>query len=162
MTIRHSIITLLFLLCTSFAQANSFAAVKSFLPGSYQQILTEKANQGFMLVIWSLDCSTCIKDMELLSSIHKTKPNLQIILLSTDELSASTEIVKLLDKYQLADVESWVFADDNSQKLRYEIDPGWYSELPRTYFYSAHHQRDAVSGALKAEDYQNRFKKMGL
>jgi len=138
------------------------ATIKAFVPGSYQQILTEKANQGFMLVIWSLDCSTCIKDMELLSSIHKSRPALQIVMLSTDEPASTPEIQKLLEKYQLAELENWVFADDNSQKLRYEIDPGWYSELPRTYFFAKSHQREAVSGALKAEDYNARFSKLQL
>jgi thiol-disulfide isomerase/thioredoxin len=162
MNSKHLLTALLLLCASMMAQANSYAALKSFIPGSYQQILNDRANQGFMLVIWSLDCSTCIKDMELLSSIHKSRPNVKIILLSTDELAASQQIVKLLEKYQLADLESWVFADDNTQKLRYEIDPGWYSELPRTYFYSSSHQREGISGALKTEDYNNRLNKLGL
>ena len=137
-------------------------AIKPFIVGSYQKILQETANQGFMLVIWSLDCSTCIKDMELLSSIHKSRPALKIILLSTDEPSANPQIQALLAKYQLADLENWVFADDNSQKLRYEIDPSWYSELPRSYFFSANHEREGVSGALKAEDYAAQFNKMKI
>jgi len=136
--------------------------IKPFTSGSYQQILTATANRGFMLVIWSLDCSTCIKDMELLSAIHKNRPDLKIIMLSTDEPAANAEIQAMLAKYLLTDIENWVFADDNSQKLRYEIDPGWYSELPRTYFFSAAHQREGVSGALKAEDYQTRFSKMRI
>jgi hypothetical protein len=159
---RNAILTILLLCCAGFAQANSAAALRSFIPGSYQQILKSQADKGFMLVIWSLDCSTCIKDMELLSSIHKSRPELKIVMLSTDEPDAEPAIVKLLDKYQLADLESWVFADDNTQKLRYEIDPGWYSELPRTYFYAASHQREGVSGALKVEDYNNRLNKLGL
>jgi hypothetical protein len=136
--------------------------IKPFATGSYQQMLTNHANQGFMLVIWSLDCSTCIKDMELLSSIHKNRPELKIVMLSTDEPAANAEIQALLDKYHLADLENWVFADDNIQKLRYEIDPSWYSELPRTYFFNAGHQREGVSGALKAEDYTARFNKMKI
>ncbi|MDD4915717.1 MAG: hypothetical protein PHW13_11855 [Methylococcales bacterium] len=162
MNIKHSLTALLLLFCACLAQANSYTPLKSFTPGSYQQILAENAHHGFMLVIWSLDCSSCIKDMELISTIHKSRPNLKIVMLSTDELSSSAEIMKLLEKYQLAGLDNWIFADDNAQKLRYEIDPGWYSELPRTYFYSATHQREAVSGALKPEDYARRFNKLGL
>lgn len=143
----------------SFAETKT---IRGFYFGSYQQILTEKNNQAFMLVIWSLDCSTCIKDMELLSSIHKNRPELKIVMLSTDEQSASGDIQKLMEKYHLADVENWVFANDNAQKLRYEIDPSWYSELPRTYFFSASHQREGVSGALKLEDYNARFSKLKI
>ena len=136
--------------------------IKPFVAGSYQQLLSEKNQQGFMLVIWSLDCSTCIKDMTLLSELHQKRPHLKIVLLSTDEPSTTPEIEKLLTKYQLADTENWVFADDNSQKLRYEIDPRWYSELPRTYFFSASHQREGVSGALTLQQYLDRLAKAQL
>lgn len=138
------------------------SGIRPFNPGSYQQILSEKTNQGFMLVIWSLDCPTCIKDMELLSSIHKSRPELKIVMLSTDEPSAQADVQQLLEKYQLADLENWIFASDNSQKLRYEIDPSWYGEMPRTYFFSASHQREGVSGALTQEEYNARFSKMKI
>lgn len=137
-------------------------SIQSFVPGSYQQILSKNDGKAFMLVIWSLDCPTCIKDMQAISAIHKTRPELKIILISTDEPGFSNEIAALLDKYQLTDIESWVFADDNHQKLRYEIDLGWYSEMPRTYFFSPSHQREAVSGALNVEDYQARFSKLQM
>lgn len=152
---------LLLVLASQFCLAET-AAIKAFNSGSYQQILQEKKDQGFMLILWSLDCPTCIKDMELLSTIHKNRPALKIVMIATDELSASAEIQKLLEKYQLADLENWVFADDNSQKLRYEIDPAWYSELPRTYFFSAAHQREGISGALTLEEYNARFSKLKI
>lgn len=161
MNIKRFLATMILIGVSAIAVAND-ATIRPFNPGSYQQILSEKANQGFMLVIWSLDCSTCIKDMELLNSLHKTRPELKIVMLSTDEVSASADIQNLLEKYQLADTENWVFASDNTQKLRYEIDPSWYGELPRTYFFSATHQREGVSGALKLEDYNTRFGKMKI
>lgn len=162
MNINKALIALIFMLASALSQAAEQPSIKAFVPGSYQQILTENTGKGFMLVLWSLDCTTCIKDMELLSIIRKKQPALKIILISTDEFSAAAEVKTLLDKYQLGDAENWLFADDNSQKLRYEIDPSWYSELPRTYFYSADHRREGVSGSLTAEEYTERFKKMKI
>lgn len=159
--ITRTLSAALLVLISQLANAES-KPIRAFDTGSYQQILNEKNNQAFMLVIWSLDCSTCIKDMELLGSIHKNRPELKIVMLSTDEQSASADIQKLMEKFHLADVENWVFANDNAQKLRYEIDPSWYSELPRTYFFSASHQREGVSGALKLEDYNARFSKLKI
>lgn len=161
MNIKNTLTALFLLFCAGVLMADP-TAIKPFDSGSYQQLLTEKANQGFMLVIWSLDCPTCIKDMELLSQIHKNRPELKIVMLSTDEPSATADVQQLLEKYQLAGLENWIFASDNSQKLRYEIDPGWYGEQPRTYFFSASHQREGVSGALKLEDYNARFNKMKI
>lgn len=161
MKIKPTLLTLLLLLHTGISSAD-FAPIKDFMPGSYQQILSANAGNGFMLVLWSVDCTSCIKDMELLSSIHKSRPDLKIVMISTDEPGVTNEVQTLLQKYRLAEVENWLFADDNSQKLRYEIDPAWYSELPRTYFFSASHQREGVSGTLKAEEYKARFEKLKI
>lgn len=150
------------LLLTSSMTFAETPAIRPFGSGSYQQILQAHDKKGFMLILWSLDCPTCIKDMELLNQIHKSRPELKIVMIATDELSASSEIQTLLAKYQLSDLENWVFADDNSQKLRYEIDPSWYSELPRTYFFSASHQREGISGALSLEQYQARFSQLKI
>lgn len=161
MNIKNTLTALFLLVFASVSMAET-NTIRPFDSGSYQQMLAEKTNQGFMLVVWSLDCPTCIKDMELLSQIHKNRPELKIVMLSTDEPSATADVQQLLEKYQLAGLENWIFASDNSQKLRYEIDPSWYGEQPRTYFFSATHQREGVSGALKLEDYNARFGKMKI
>jgi thiol-disulfide isomerase/thioredoxin len=128
--------------------------VKTFNPGSYQQILRENAGQAFVLAIWSVDCPSCIKDMTVLSQIRQSHPNLKIIMLSTDEPANTSEAKNILTRYQLNDLESWIFGSDDAQKLRYEIDPSWYGELPRTYFFTSTHSRTGKSGALKIEAFE--------
>ncbi|MDI1278780.1 hypothetical protein [Methylobacter sp.] len=159
MSLKKLFSYLLFLLLASLntiAQAEPSA----FTSGSYQQILTSNANQPFMLVIWSVNCSSCLKDMELLSSIHKSKPELKMIMLAADEPSATEQIQQILEKNQLTEIENWAYADDNTQKLQFEIDPKWYGELPRTYFFDKAHQRTGVSGVLSKEDYDAMFDKI--
>jgi hypothetical protein len=51
-----------------------------------------------MLVIWSMNCPSCLKDMVLLSSIHKSKPELKIIMLAMDDESATDQIELILKK----------------------------------------------------------------
>lgn len=136
------------------------AAPSAFVSGSYQQILASNANQPFMLVVWSINCSSCLKDMELLSSIHKHRPKLKIIMLAADEPSATEQIEQILAKNQLSDLENWVYSEENTQKLQYEIDPQWYGELPRTYFFNKAHQRTGVSGVLAKKDYDSMFAKI--
>jgi len=150
---------LLFLLLASL-NTTAQAEPSAFTSGSYQQILTSNANQPFMLVIWSVNCSSCLKDMELLSSIHKSKPELKMIMLAADELSAAEQIQQILEKNQLSEIENWVYAAENTQKLQFEIDPKWYGELPRTYFFDKAHQRTGVSGVLSKEDYETMLSKI--
>lgn len=128
--------------------------VKTFNPGSYQQILRENAGQAFVLAIWSVDCPSCIKDMTVLSQIRQNNPNLKIIMLSTDEPANTSEVKNILARHQLNDLENWIFGSDDAQKLRYEIDPSWYGELPRTYFFSSAHSRIGKSGTLTIETFE--------
>lgn len=83
-----------------------------------------------------------------------------MVMLATDDASATDEVQQILAKNELTGLENWLFADENPQKLRYEIDPKWYGELPRTYFLNKKHDREGFSGVLSQEDYESRFKKM--
>jgi thiol-disulfide isomerase/thioredoxin len=135
------------------------ATLKPFVAGSYQQLLDSNVNKPFMLVIWSITCSSCLKDMALLNKMHKANPNINMIMLATDDVTATDEVQQILAKNELTELENWLFADDNPQKLRYEIDPKWYGELPRTYFLNKKHDREGISGVLSQEDYETYFKK---
>jgi hypothetical protein len=97
--------------------------------------------------------------MALLNEIHKENPALKMILLAADEPSASEQVKQLLNKYKMESVENWFFADENSEKLRFEIDPKWYGELPRTYFFNTDHQRVGISGVLSKKDILARLAK---
>lgn len=128
--------------------------IKTFNSGSYQQILRENAGKPFILAIWSVDCPSCLKDMNVLYDIHQKHPDINIVMLSTDEPSTTTEVKGILARYQLGDLDNWIFGSDDAQKLRYEIDASWYGELPRTYFFSASHTRTGKSGALKIDEIE--------
>lgn len=143
----------------SFANAEP-AQLKPFTPGSYQQLLTSKTGKPFMLVIWSITCSSCLKDMALLNKMHKANPKLDMVMLSTDDASATEEVQQILTKNELTGLENWLFADDNAQKLRYEIDPKWYGEMPRTYFYTGTHERTGISGVISEQSYTDKFKEI--
>jgi thiol-disulfide isomerase/thioredoxin len=140
-------------------QAES-SSLKPFTSGSYQQIVTGNAGKAFMLAIWSITCPSCIKDMAVLQAVHKAHPELKIVMLSTDDIAESAEAQKILAGNQLMDIEQWIYAEENTQKLQFEIDPKWYGELPRTYFFDKAGQREAVSGVLSKEEYETRIGKI--
>lgn len=129
-------------------------ASNAFSFGSYQKILAENTNHPFMLVIWSIDCAYCLEEMSLLSEIHKNRPEFKMIFLATDDLSETDQIQQILKEHQLSSTDHWVFSEENTQRLRFEIDPTWYGELPRTYFFDKAHQRTGISGLLSRENYE--------
>jgi len=120
-----------------------------FKTDSYQKLLVDK-NQPFLMVMWSLDCPPCIKELTMLGSVYKQYPNLNLVLVSTDSMSRTEDINQLLKDSGLSEIDNRVFSDTSVQHLRYAIDPGWYGELPRSYFHTKNNTRRAVSGLLDA------------
>ena len=162
MKIKNTLAALALMLAGNQGVMADQTAIKPFKPGSYQQILAANANQPLMLAVWSVDCPSCLKDMEILNKIHEKRPALKIVMLATDDAEALPEIQRIIDSHKLNGLENWAFVSDNPEKLRYEIDPAWYGELPRTYFFDAAHQREGKSGAMSLEEFEAQFSKMRM
>lgn len=159
MKIRYYLAVALLFCFAGFAQAQE-KFIQTFNLGSFQQILRENAAQPFVLAIWSVDCPSCLKDMLVINEIRQKHPDLKFIMLSTDEPTAMQAVKGILARNGLMDVENWIFGTVDAQKLRYEIDPSWYGELPRTYFYTASGNRTAKSGALRIDEFETLIAKI--
>jgi hypothetical protein len=122
---------------------------RPFVPGSLPNILAERQDRPFLLILWSVECQPCRKELDLLANARREYPMLELVLIATDDAAHAEEVRAALAKHGLSDVESWIFANSHAQRLRYEIDSAWYGELPRSYFYDARHERVTVSGALQ-------------
>lgn len=140
---------LLLTLCSAPLYAEN--QTQPFKAGTLNEILKARQGKPFMLMFWSLDCTSCMKDLDALSASMKKHPKLDLVMVSTDEAEFSGEVAEVLEKHKLGQVESWIFDESNAQRLRYEVDPSWYGELPRSYFYDAGHNRLPVSGAITTE-----------
>jgi len=126
---------------------NASNAPAVFKTDSYQKLVVDK-NQPFLMVLWSLDCPPCIKELTMLGSVYKQYPDLNLVLVSTDSILRTDDINQLLKDSGLSAIDSRVFSEASAQHLRYAIDPGWYGELPRSYFHSKNNTRSAISGLL--------------
>lgn len=124
-----------------------------FESGSLQKILDSRVGKPFLLVMWSLECPPCRKEMDLLAEMRRQHPRLDVVFVSTDGSELADRVEMAVERHGLEEAESWLFAGP-AQRLRYEIDPGWYGEMPRSYFYDANHERAAVSGALEESQIQ--------
>ncbi len=122
-----------------------------FVRGSEQAIVSSHHGHPFILALWSLDCIHCRDDMALFGKLEKKYRDLNLVLVSTDAPEQKMSITRMLRQYRLKTAESWVFADEFTERLRYEIDPQWYGELPRTYFFYADGHATAISGKIDAE-----------
>lgn len=121
-----------------------------FKSASLQKILQSRTGEPFLLVLWSLTCPPCHRELDLLAEMHRQHPELNLVLISTDGWEQADEVQTAVERHGLGEVESWLFAGP-TQRLRYEIDPAWYGVLPRSYLYDANHKRAAVTGGLEKE-----------
>ena len=137
------------LLCLSAACAATAQEIKPFVRGSQQQIISAHAGKSFVIAFWSLSCTNCRDDLALFGKLAKKYRNLDLVLVATDTPEQKQEITSTLQRYRLGRAEFWVFADSFTERLRFEVDPQWYGELPRTYFFDADGRSTAVSGKIE-------------
>ncbi|HUX89993.1 MAG TPA: TlpA family protein disulfide reductase [Gallionellaceae bacterium] len=129
--------------------------------GSYQKIIAAHAGKPFIVALWSVSCTHCGGDLEIFERLAQKYTEFSLVLISTDSAEQGAVISRSLKQYHLGQpgpkqkragrVESWVFADSYTERLRYEIDAQWYGELPRTYFYDANGKATGISGVLDAD-----------
>lgn len=144
--IKQSIFVIVFVMTGMSVMAEE--SLRPFLSGSYSEILEQHKENPFVLVLWSVDCPPCHKELEMLGKLTAQDPELNIVLVSTDIEIESNEVKLVLSKYNLNKLESWIFRGESDQVLRYEIDRHWYGELPRSYFFKPSGKKEVTSGVL--------------
>ena len=143
---KISLALLLCLLLASHASAES--QFKPFVSGSLAEIEQHYADQAFILSFWSIDCPPCIKELALIQQTLVNHTDMNIVLISTDQINSSAQAFKILEQFSLTEVDNWMFADDFVERLRYEVDPNWTGSIPQAYFYLPRQPRQGVAGAL--------------
>lgn len=150
LTLFISTLLLFFSVTLSANEANTTNALKL---GSYQNLVEQQAGHPLVVVFWSITCASCLKEMATIKEIHQEQPNLPIVMISIDDIAEAPLVRTTLKDKGLSDLESWVFAESNAQRLRYEIDSTWYGEIPRLYFLDADHNRRGISGKISKADW---------
>lgn len=138
-------------LVSALVLASGTVAAENILPfdtTTFERIKAEYAGKPFLVSLWSIDCPPCLVELDLLGKLVAENPEFPLVLIATDSLDKLEESRFLLEDYGLQDIRSWIFADAFVERLRFTIDPGWYGELPRSYFYSPTHEFEAHSGTL--------------
>lgn len=148
-----SLIFMLMMSCTSATIAAE--TIRPFTPGSLSQVLAQREGKPFILVLWSLECQYCPTELKTLSELKRSHPKLDVVLIATDEVSDTPQLLSRTQSYGIANAEQWVFAEDMPERLRLEIDGRWYGEVPRTYFYDRKHQREVKTGLVSKKFFED-------
>lgn len=154
--------SLIFRLCLILLPGTALAAapLQSFEPDSLQSIVTQHKGKPFVLFVWSLDCVYCQASLDHLAQAKRDNKALTIVTLSTDAASdpeAARMMEKRLSSLQLTG-NAWAFGNATPEKLKYALDPKWYGEKPRSYWFNAQGERVAYSGILKPATIEKLYK----
>jgi len=124
----------IFALCLPLLTAMPAAAdMRPFVRGSWQEVVKASAGKPTVVHFWGLTCAPCLTELPHWTRLRQDHPDLNIIMIAADPAPARTEdLVATLQHAGLGDVETWAFADQFSERLRFEIDPKWRGEMPRT------------------------------
>ncbi|MBU2098450.1 MAG: TlpA family protein disulfide reductase [Gammaproteobacteria bacterium] len=144
---------------THVALADSTPAdnIEPFGPQTFAELKAQFAGKPFVVSLWSVDCAPCRVELDMLGQMKKADPEFPLLVISTDSIENREDAADILDEYQLADETTWMFADSFVERLRFSIDPAWYGELPRSYFYDAEHNMMSHSGILTLEKFRELF-----
>lgn len=140
-----------FFLAAAFSLAAGTVSADTIVPftsSSFDIIKDEHQGKEFLVGLWSVDCPPCLVELELMSSLLALNPDLPFVLISTDSIELKAEAIEFLTDFDLVERKTWMFADNFVEKLRYSIDPNWFGELPRSYFFDTEHNMQSHSGIL--------------
>lgn len=110
----------------------------------------EQRYSGQFLIIsfWSIDCPYCIDDLKKLGKALTKNTKVKLVTVCVDGKESAKKAERVLNQAHLPEHERYQYAEADEDKLRYSIDPAWYGELPRTYFYDVNHQITPLSGKI--------------
>ncbi len=129
------------------AQVATSADPLSFTRGSWAKLRTAHAGQPTVIHFWGLTCGPCLVELPQWGKLLKERSDLRLVLVAADPLPQEPQRVSAtLAKAGLGGAESWSFTDRFYERLRYEIDPAWAGELPRTVMIAANGTVTALPG----------------
>ena len=125
--------------------------IRAFTTTTLEDIKAQREGEPFVLALWSVTCPPCMVELDMFGELLKEYPDLPLVLVSTDDIAGQEDALDFLYDYELEGITSWMFADSFTERLRFSIDPNWFGELPRSYYFDSAHQPEAHSGILKEE-----------
>jgi thiol-disulfide isomerase/thioredoxin len=146
------------LLLASFASAPPAEAgseLKPFVRGSWQEMLRAHAGRPTLVHFWGVTCGPCKIELPLLGQFMKDHLELDVVMISADLVPNLPHAARdMLEKAGLGTAENWLFSDGFVERLRFEIDPAWQGEIPRTMLIARDGKVTTIEGSAEMPDLE--------
>jgi thiol-disulfide isomerase/thioredoxin len=118
-----------------------------FVRGSWQELRQAHAGRPTIVHFWGLTCAPCLVELPSWGELLRERPRLDLVLVAADaRADDQVRMSETLGKAGLSSAERWGFADRFADRLRFEVDPRWRGELPRTLLIAGDGTVTAISG----------------
>jgi thiol-disulfide isomerase/thioredoxin len=156
MTSRVLVALLAFFLLTATAGSANEGEIRPFKRGSWQEILRAHAGQPTIVHFWGLTCGPCRVEMPQWGNLLRERADLNLVVIDADLIPNQVEDASdMLAKTGLAGAENWIFADPFTERLRFEIDPSWHGEIPRTVLIARGGKTTVIEGVADTVQVQS-------
>jgi thiol-disulfide isomerase/thioredoxin len=137
------------------AAASEAQQLKPFVRGSWQQMLNSHAGRPTLVHFWGVTCGPCKVELPLLGQFMKDHVGVDMVTISADlapDIPGAAQ--SMLKKSGLASAENWIFSDGFVERLRFEIDPAWQGDIPRTLLISREGEITTIEGSAEIADLE--------
>jgi thiol-disulfide isomerase/thioredoxin len=135
-------------------------ALKPFERGSWQKLLHSHAGRPTLVHFWGVTCGPCKVELPELGNFMKQHPRIDVVTISADLVpNLPTATKSMLENAGLSSADNWIFDDGFAERLRYEIDPAWQGDIPRTMLISRDGEITTIEGSAEIEALETWSKK---
>ena len=144
-----NIINILLATILALATSNVYASSSVFTKAELELVKKQYQGQQWLMLLWSVDCPPCFKELAIIQKLKASSANLKVMLVNTDADEESyLERETIVKQFDLQSLANYHFVDGQGDQSRYAIDPQWYGELPRSYFFKASGESIGKSGLV--------------
>ena len=144
---------LLALLAPAPAQ-DSETQLKPFGRGSWHELTKAHAGRPTIVHFWGVTCGPCKVELPQLGAFMKDNPGIDMVTISADFVPNLPEATRaMLERSGLSLAENWIF-DGFADRLRFEIDPTWQGDIPRTLLITGEGEMTTIEGSAEMADLQ--------
>jgi thiol-disulfide isomerase/thioredoxin len=126
--------------------------LRPFVRGSWKTILKAHAGQPTVVHFWGVTCGPCRTEMPRWGKLLQERPDMHLVVINADLVpNEENAVAAMLAQTGLVGAENWMFTDGFVERLRYEIDPQWHGEIPRTMLIGPDGSITTIEGAADLE-----------
>ena len=134
--------------------AETPSQLKPFGRGSWQEIQRAHAGRPTIVHFWGVTCGPCKVELPQFGAFMKDHPDIDMVTISADFVPNLPEATRaMLERSGLVLAENWIF-DGFADRLRFEIDPTWQGDIPRTLLITREGEMTTIEGSAEIADLE--------